>query len=185
MSVLRVSNERLNSRLDSPHGRAQAQSDVVWSCACCEPRSGKHQLPASTITGCVHRSYASLPRRRGELSTRTRATGSEARRTAFGIVSRWDPHRRSVTPVRSLKGHRSPWPSRNCPCVPLRAGAVKARSGAERAGGAKRRGLDGAEYSVRIYARVGHEQSCSELGRQTNASRVDKSVNTISSAAGT
>jgi hypothetical protein len=32
----------------------------------------------------------------------------------------------------------------------LRAGAVKARSGAERAGGAARRGLDGAEHGRMI-----------------------------------
>src|SRR5437016_3849480 len=36
------------------------------------------------------------------------------------------------------------------PMRALRAGAVKARSGAARAGGAKRRGLDGAEHSGMI-----------------------------------
>jgi len=38
---------------------------------------------------------------------------------------------------------------RNCGCA-LRAGAVKARSAAERGGGAERRGLDGAEHSATI-----------------------------------
>jgi len=36
--------------------------------------------------------------------------------------------------------------------IALRAGAVKARSAAERGGGAQRRGLDGAEHSATIYA---------------------------------
>ena len=40
---------------------------------------------------------------------------------------------------------------RNCGCA-LRAGAVKARSAAERGGGAERRGLDGAEHSATINA---------------------------------
>src|SRR2546426_2784849 len=39
-----------------------------------------------------------------------------------------------------------PWPSRSCN-IPLSAGAVKARSAAERGGGTQRRGLDGAEPS--------------------------------------
>jgi len=34
--------------------------------------------------------------------------------------------------------------------VRLRAGAVKVRSAAERGGGAKRRGLDGAEHSATL-----------------------------------
>ena len=61
--------------------------------------------------------------------------------------------------MRSLIGLSSKQrPTRKCEMT-LSAGAVKARSGAERAGGAKRSGLDGAKHSVRICERVGVRQS--------------------------
>jgi hypothetical protein len=56
------------------------------------------------------------------------------------------------------------WPSRNCN-IALRAGAVKARSAAERGGGAKRRGLDGAKDSGMIKRAMAADRERIGIGR--------------------